>query len=75
MNNRWSALIVLLLRNPQFLEGLQTGEDRPPNPGTVFAIRYGDDMHSHGVGRKEGELFRHAVGNAAAPGCPTSEND
>jgi hypothetical protein len=75
MNNRRSALIILLLRNPRFLEARQTSNDRPPNPGTVSPFGEGDDSYTHGVWRKEGELFGHAVSNARAPGCSTGQND
>ena len=75
MNNPWSVLVVLLLRNPHFLEGRQTGEDKSSNPGTVVAFGYGNGSHYHGVGRKKGELFGYAVGKAREPGCSTNEDD
>ena len=75
MNNRRSTLVVLLLRNPHFLEGRQTGEDRPSNPGAVLAFRRGDDFHSGSVRREGDELFAHAVGDPGIHGRPTGEDD
>ena len=75
MNNPWSALIVLLLRDPHVLEGRQAGENGPSNPDAVLAFGRGDDFHSYTVRREGGELFAHAVGDAGVHGRPTGKDD
>ena len=75
VNNPWSALVVLLLRDPHVLEGRQAGENGTSNPDAVLALRRGDDSHSHAVRREVGELFAHAIGDARVHGRPTGEDD
>ena len=75
MNNRRSAVIVLLLRNPHPREGRKTGQDRPSNPSAVLAFRRGDNFHSLSVWREGDELFGHAVGDPGIHGRPTGEDD
>ena len=75
MDNPWSALVVLLLRDPHVLEGRQAGENGTSNPDAVLAFRRGDHSHSHTVRREVGELFAHAVGDAGIHGRPTGEDD
>jgi len=68
VDNPWSALVELLLRDPHVLEGRQAGKNGPSNPNAVLAFRRGDHSHSHTVRRKVGELFAHAVGDAGVHG-------
>ncbi len=75
MNNPWSTLVVLLLRDPHVLEGRQAGENGSSNPDAVLAFGRGDDSHSYTVRREGGELFGHAVGDARVHGRPTGEDD
>ena len=71
MDNRRTALMVLLLRNPHVLEGRQAGEYGTPNTGTVLAFGYGDGPHSHATGGEICELFGHAVGDPREEGRST----
>ena len=63
VDDRWAALVVLLLGDPHLLEGGERGQDGSSDPDGVFPLRRSDDLDLHGWGSKGGDLFLHSVTN------------
>jgi len=47
MDDRWTGLIVLLLRDPHLLEGRERGQDGATNPDGVLSLGRCDDLDLH----------------------------
>lgn len=62
VDDRGSALIVLLLGNPHLLEGGQGGENGTTDPDGVLALGGSNDLDLHGRRSKSGNLLLHTVG-------------
>jgi len=63
VNDRWASIIILCLGDPHRLEGPQRRQDGPTNPHRVFALGWGNDLHSHCRWRKSCELLAETIGN------------
>jgi hypothetical protein len=61
VNDRRTALVVLLLRDPHLLEGGKRGQDGTTDPDGVFALWRSDDLDLHGRWRKSSDLLLHTV--------------
>lgn len=71
VNNRGTALVVLLLRDPHLLEGGQRGQDGTTNPHRVFTLRRSNDLNLHRRGGEGGDFLLHTVGNTGVHGGTT----
>ena len=71
VNDRGSALVVLLLGDPHLLEGGQGGQNRTTDPDGVLALRRRDDLDLHGRRRQSGDLLLHTVGDTGVHGGTT----
>ncbi len=63
VDDRRSALVVLLLRDPHLLEGGERGQDGTTDPDGVLALRRSDDLDLHRRWGKGCDLLLHAVGD------------
>ncbi len=68
MDNRGSALIVLLLGDPHLLEGGEGGQDGATDPDGVLPLRGSDDLDLDGGGGEGGDLLLHPVSNTGVHG-------
>ena len=75
MNNRRTALIVLLLRHPQILESRQRRQNRSTDPHRVLALRRRDNLDLHARGRQARQLLLHAVRNTRVHRSTAREHD
>ena len=64
MNDRWSRLVVLLLRDPHLLEGRQRSQDGTTDPDRVFTLGGSDNLELHGRWGQGSDLLLCAVSNA-----------
>ena len=71
VNNRGTALVVFLLRDPHLLEGGQRGQDGTTNPHRVFTLRRSNDLNLHRRGGEGGDFLLHTVGNTGVHGGTT----
>lgn len=71
VNDRRTALVVLLLRDPHLLEGRERGENGTTDPDGVLALRGSDDLDLHRRGGKRGDFLLHTVGDTGVHGGTT----
>ena len=71
VNDRGTALVVLLLRDPHLLEGGQGGQDGTTDPDGVLALGGSNDLDLHGRGSKGSDLLLHTVGDTGVHGGTT----
>lgn len=71
VDNRGTALVVLLLRDPHLLEGRQRGQDGTTDPDGVFTLRRSDDLDLHRGGRQGGDFLLHTVRDTRVHGSAT----
>lgn len=71
MNNRRTALVVLLLRDPHLLEGRERGENGTTDPDGVLALGRSNDLDLHGRRSKSSDLLLHTVGETGVHGGTT----
>ncbi len=64
MDDGWTGLVVLLLRDPHLLEGGEGGEDGSSDPDRVLALWWSDDLDLHGWWSEGGDLLLHAIGDS-----------
>eukprot|EP00032_Breviata_anathema_P000604 JZ549901.1.p2 GENE.JZ549901.1~~JZ549901.1.p2 ORF type:complete len:115 (+),score=22.75 JZ549901.1:92-436(+) len=75
VDNARAKLVILLLADPHLLEGKQGGQDKPPDPNKVLALRRSDDLDLQGAGRQGSHLLLHAVSDAREHKSATKQND
>merc|ERR1712096_45652 len=63
VDNGWTSLVVLGLRDPHLLEGGEGGQDGATNPDGVLPLGWGDDLDLHRRWGEGGDLLLHAVGD------------
>lgn len=63
VNDRRTALVVLLLGDPHLLEGGQRGQDGTTNPHRVFTLGRSNDLDLHRRGSKGRDFLLHTVGD------------
>ena len=68
MDNRWAALVVLLLGDPHLLEGGQGSKDGSSDPDRVFPLRGSNDLDLDGGWSKSGDLLLHTISNTRVHG-------
>ena len=61
MDNGWSRLVVLVLRDPHLLEGAETGKDGASDPDGILALGRCNNLDLHGRGRESRDLLLHPV--------------
>jgi len=71
VDDRRTALVVLLLRDPHLLEGGQGGQNGTTDPDGVFTLRRSDDLNLHGGRGKGGDFLLHTVGDTWVHGGTT----
>lgn len=71
MDNRRSALIVLLFGDPHLLERGQRGQDRTTDPDGVFALWRCNDFNLHGRWCECRDFLLHPVRNTRIHGSTT----
>lgn len=71
VNDRRTALVVLLLGDPHLLEGGQGSQDGTTDPDGVFTLRRSNDLDLHGRGGKGGDFLLHTIGDARVHGSTT----
>lgn len=71
VNDRRTALVVLLLGDPHLLEGGQGGQDGTTNPHRVFTLRRSNDLDLHRRGSKGSDFLLHTVGDTGVHGGTT----
>lgn len=64
MDDRRTALVVFLLRDPHLLESRERSKDGATDPDRVFALGRSNDLDLHGRRGQPSDLFLHAVGNS-----------
>ena len=57
VDNGGTKLITLLLGNPHLVEGGCAGHETATDPGTVFALRRGDDLDLHSGWGQDSDLL------------------
>ena len=68
VDDGWSGLVVLSLRDPHLSEGGQRGQDGASDPYGVFSLGWSNDLDLHGAGSEGGHLLLHTVSNAGVHG-------
>merc|ERR1712152_55098 len=68
VDNRWAALIVLLLRDPHLLEGGEGSKDGSSDPDGVFPLWWSNDLDLDGGGSKSSDFLLHTVSNTGVHG-------
>lgn len=71
VNDRRTALVVLLLGDPHLLEGGQRGQNGTTNPHRVFTLRRSNDLDLHRRGSKGSDFLLHTVGDTGVHGGTT----
>ena len=74
VDNTRAVLVILLLGDPNLLEGRKRGKDGSANPDRVLALRRGDDLDLH-RGRGEGLDFFLHTGSDAREHSGTAQHD
>lgn len=62
MNDRGTALVVLLLGDPHLLEGGQGGQNGTTDPDGVLSLGGSNDLDLHGRRSKSSNLLLHTIG-------------
>ena len=75
MDNTWTILIVILLSDPHFLEGAETGKNAATDPYGVFPLGRGYDFDVDGVGCALLDLAPEPVGEPLVHGGAPAEHD
>merc|ERR1719205_142467 len=68
VDNRWAALIILLLGDPHLLEGGEGSKDGSSDPDGVFPLWWSNDLDLDGGWSKSGDLLLHTVSNTGVHG-------
>lgn len=71
VNDRRTALVVLLLGDPHLLEGGQRGQNGTTNPHRVFTLRRSNNLDLHRRGSKGSDFLLHTVGDTGVHGGTT----
>lgn len=71
VNDRRTALVVLLLGDPHLLEGGERGQNGTTDPDGVLALGGSDDLDLHRGWGKGGDFLLHAVGDTGVHGGTT----
>ena len=71
VDDRRTALVVLLLGDPHLLEGGQGSQDGTTDPDGVFTLGGSDDLDLHGRGSKSGNFLLHTIGDTRVHGSTT----
>ena len=74
VDNSGTSLVVLLFRDPHFLEGGERSQDGATDPDRVFPLGRSDDLDLHGGGSHGGDLLLHTIGDAGVHGRPTGKH-
>jgi len=74
VDDGWSRLVVLLLRDPHLLEGRERSQDRTTNPHRVLSFGWRDDLDLHGGWSQMRDFLLHSVGDSRVHGGTTGEN-
>uniref|UniRef100_A0A1Y1KA12 Uncharacterized protein n=1 Tax=Photinus pyralis TaxID=7054 RepID=A0A1Y1KA12_PHOPY len=75
VDNRGTALVVLLLRDPHLLEGRQRGQNRTTDPDRVLSLGRSNDLDLHGRRSKSSDFLLHTVGETGVHGGTTRHNN
>merc|ERR1712208_221582 len=68
MDNRWAALIILLLGDPHLLEGGEGSKDGSSDPDGVLPLWGSNDLDLDGGWSKSSDLLLHSVSNTRVHG-------
>lgn len=71
VDDRWSRLVVLLLRDPHLLEGRKRGQDGTTNPDRVLSLGRCDDLDLHRGWCKSSDFLLHTVRDTWVHGSTT----
>merc|ERR1719318_1431043 len=72
VDDGWTGLVVLLLRDPHLLEGGKGSQDGSSDPDRVFPLWWSDDLHSGWC--KSGDFLLHTVSDTGEHGRTSGEN-
>merc|ERR1711997_1073748 len=72
VDNRWAALIILLLGDPHLLEGGEGSKDGSSDPDRVLPLWWSNDLDLDGGWCKGSDLLLHTVSNSRVHGELTS---
>lgn len=71
VDDRRTALVVLLLGDPHLLEGRQRSQDRTTDPDGVLSLRRSNNLNLHGGWSQSSDLLLHTVGETRVHGSTT----
>merc|ERR1711941_12655 len=74
VDNSWTRLVILLLRDPHLLEGGEGGQDRSTYPYRVLPLGRSNDLDLHCGGSESRDLLLHSVGNSGEHGGTAREH-
>ena len=75
MNDRGARFIVLLLGDPEILEGTQGSQDGTSNPYGIFALWWCNDLDLYARGRQGSKFFLQAIGDTRVHCGSSRKND
>ena len=75
VDDRWTTLVVLLLRDPHLLERSQGSQDRTTDPHGVFPLWRSDDLDLHRRWSQSGDLLLHSLSDTWEHGGTTGHDD
>ena len=75
MHNGGTNLIILLLADPQLLEGGHGAQDGATDPGTVLALRRSNDLDLHGGWGQGRDLLLHPLSKAREHGAASRQDN
>lgn len=75
VDNGWSRLVVLLLRDPHLLESGQGSQDGTTDPDRVLSLRRSNDLDLHRRWSQGSDLFLHTLSNTWEQSSTTRHNN